>query len=196
MFSKISRYRKLPDEVTTDVQGRAQQSKTLRLLPEVSGDFRHTVEQVDRLDHLAYKYYKQPRKWWRICDANPAFLSPQALLGVEPIVTDRFPLTLDDEADQPPWAELRQQLLAKVGVIDVQMVEEAQLVPTVRTVDSQQVTVYADDYTRAVIITYNRVNVSAETLGDVITATGFGTSQAQRIGRVGKQVIIPPDSVR
>ena len=70
-------------------------SKTLRLLPQVSGTFRHTVEDVDRLDHLAYKYYQQPRKWWRISDANPEFLSPQALLGKEPIVTDRFPVTFD-----------------------------------------------------------------------------------------------------
>jgi hypothetical protein len=196
MFSKISRYRKLPDEVSTDVQGRTLPSKTLRPLPEVSGDFLHTLEEVDRLDHLAYKYYKQPRKWWRLCDANPGFLSPQAMLGVEPIVSDRFALTWDDEAGQPPWAELRQQLLKKVGVVDVYTVGQAQLVPTVRMVEGQQVTVEADHYARAVIITYNRVNVSAETLGDVITATGFETSQAGRIGRVGKQIIIPPDSVR
>ena len=88
MFSKISRYRKLPDVVTIDVQGRRLESKSLRLLPEVTGIFLHTVESGDRLDHLAYKYYKQPRKWWRICDANPEFPSPQALLGKESIVID------------------------------------------------------------------------------------------------------------
>ena len=79
MFSRISRYRKLPDIVTTDSHGRTLPSKTLRLLPQVAGTFRHTVEDVDRLDHLAYKYYQQPRKWWRIVDANPEFMSPQAL---------------------------------------------------------------------------------------------------------------------
>lgn len=79
MFSRISRYRKLADVVTTDAKGRKLASKSLRLPPEVSGTFLHTVEEVDRLDHLAYKYYKQPRKWWRICDANPEFMSPQAL---------------------------------------------------------------------------------------------------------------------
>lgn len=195
MFSKISRYRRLPDEVTIDAQGRSLQSKALRLLPEARGDFLHTVEEIDRLDHLAYKYYRQPRKWWRICDANPEFMSPQALLGVDPIVSDRFLLAWDDEDGQPPWAELRRQLLATVGVLDVHTVQEAQLVPTVRTVEERQVTVYADDYTRAVIVTYNRVNVSAETLSDVIATTGFGTGQAQRIGRAGKQIIIPPNIV-
>ncbi len=196
MFAKISRYYKLPDEVTKDVQGRSLPSKTLRLLPEVSGDFLHTVEEVDRLDHLAYKYYRQPRKWWRICDANPAFLSPQAVLGGEPIMTDRFPLTWDDAAGQPPWANLRQGLLATVGVLDLQIVEEAQLVPEVQTVDGQPVTITVDRYKRAVIVIYNRLNVSAETLSGLITATGFETSQAERIGRVGKKIIIPPDSVR
>ena len=90
MFSRISRYRTLPDIVTTDADGRTLVSKTLRPLPQAPGTFRHTVEEADRLDHLAYKYYQEPRKWWRISDANPEFLSPQALLGKEPIVTDRF----------------------------------------------------------------------------------------------------------
>ena len=93
MFSKISRYRTLPDVVTTDARGRTVSSKALRPLPTVSGTFLHTVEGVDRLEHLAFKYYQQPRNWWRICDANPEFMSPQGLLGKEPVVTARFPLT-------------------------------------------------------------------------------------------------------
>ena len=62
MFSRISRYRTLPDIVTTDAEGRTLVSKTLRPLPQVSGTFRHTVEDADRLDHLAYKYYQQPQQ--------------------------------------------------------------------------------------------------------------------------------------
>ena len=72
MFSRISRYQALPDTVTTDSQGRTVPSKAVRLLPQVLGTFRHTVEEVDRLDHLAFKYYQQPQKWWRIVDANRA----------------------------------------------------------------------------------------------------------------------------
>ena len=107
MFSRISRYQKLPDMVTTDSQGRTLPSKTVRLLPQVLGTFRHTVEEVDRLDHLAFKYYQQPQKWWRIVDANPEFLSPQALLGKEPIVTDRFPLTFQRRWDSAPVVQAR-----------------------------------------------------------------------------------------
>lgn len=158
MFSKISRYRKLPDIVTTDVKGRNSESKSLRLLPEVSGTFLHTVEEVDRLDHLAFKFYRQPRKWWRICDANPEFMSPQALLGKEPIVTYRFPLTPAVNGVHPPWAELLKQLGEIVGVENLQVVEEVQLLSETQT------------YERAIIVTYNQMNVNAGELAGVITA--------------------------
>ena len=125
MFSRISRYRTLPDIVTTDAEGRTLVSKTLRPLPEAPGTFRHTVADADRLDHLAYKYYRQPSRWWRLSDANPEFLSPQALLGKEPIITDRFPLEFDGA--QPPWAALVQKLTQHVGVEKVEVVEEIHL---------------------------------------------------------------------
>ena len=132
MFARISRYHKLPDVVTTDSKGRTLVSKTLRLLPPVSGTFRHTVEDADRLDHLAYKYYQQPQKWWRLSDANPEFMSPQALLGKEPIVTDRFPVTFDGA--QPPWAALVGLLTRQIGVEEVKVTEEIQITPRAKTV--------------------------------------------------------------
>jgi hypothetical protein len=133
MFSKISRYRKLTDILTTDVKGRTLESKSLRLLPEVSGTFLHTVEEVDRLDHLAYKYYKQPRKWWRICDANPEFMSPLALLGKEPVATGLFPIVW--EGLVPPWSVLLNDLSAQVGVEEVKMGTSGQTLPDTRVLD-------------------------------------------------------------
>lgn len=195
MFSKISRYRKLPDEVTADAKGRSLESKSLRLLPEVSGKFLHTVEEVDRLDHLAYKYYKQPRKWWRICDANPEFMSPQALLGKKPIVTSRFPLTFDEGADQPPWADLLKSLSEKLGVDDIKVMEDIQLLPEEQTHDTEQVIVYVERFERSVIVTYNRMNVSAEDLADTMTTVGFRVGQPESIGRVGKKIVIPRNVV-
>jgi hypothetical protein len=194
MFSKISRYRKLPDVVTVDAQGRRLESKSLRLLPEVTGVFLHTVEEADRLDHLAYKYYKQPRKWWRICDANPEFPSPQALLGKEPIVTTRFPLTFAGRG-QPPWAELLQTLGQTVGVEDVKVVDDIRLVAREQTIDGQKITVNVEHYEQAVMVTYNQMNVSTGDLADVIFAVGFAMTQPENIGRVGKQIIIPPDVI-
>lgn len=114
MFSKISRYRSLPDLVTVDEEGRARTSKALRLLPDAPGDFLHTVEDGDRLDHLAYKYYKQPRDWWRIADANPAILAPRELLGDDPRVRVRIPVAWTGPA--PPWSGLVEGLRATLGV--------------------------------------------------------------------------------
>jgi hypothetical protein len=195
MFSKISRYRKLPDVVTTDAKGRSLESKSLRLLPDVSGTFLHTVEEMDRLDHLAYKYYKQPRKWWRICDANPEFMSPRALRGKEPVVTYRFGLTWEDEAGPPPWANLRSQLIEKVGVLDVKIVEDVQLVQDVKTIDDKQVTMYVENYRRSVIVTYNQMNVNSEDLADIMDDVGFQMAQPVKIGRLGKNIIIPRNIV-
>ena len=183
MFSKLSRYRKLTDVVTTDPKGRELESRSLRLLPQVSGTLIHTVEEVDRLDHLAYKYYRQPRKWWRICDANPELMSPQGLLGKEPIVITQFSLASDET--NPPWAELLRRLSESVGVEDVQVVEE------VKVVAGEQVQLYD----RSVIVRYNQMNVSAGELADVITVAGFVVTQQENIGRIGKRIIIPTDVV-
>lgn len=171
MFSKISRYRKLPDEVTVDGRGRRLESKSLRLLPEVTGTFLHTIEDGDRLDHLAYKYYKQPRKWWRLCDANLEFMSPLALLGKVPIITQRFPLTSD--AGILPWAMLLARIAGLIGVEDIRLAEDE----------------------ASVVITYNEMSIQAADLANAIETAGFVVEQPQSIGRTGKQIVIPPDVV-
>jgi hypothetical protein len=166
-------------------------SKTLRLLPPVSGTFRHTVEGADRLDHLAYKYYQQPQKWWRLSDANPEFLSPQALLGKEPLVTERFSVTFDGA--QPPWAALVRNLTQRVGVEAVKVVEEVYITPSVQTVKGQSVLLHVEQFERAILVTYNELHMSAGDLAGIITAAGFAVQPPQRLGRVGRQIIIPRD---
>lgn len=194
MFSKISRYGKLPDIVTIDAQDRRLASKSLRLLPEVTGNFLHTVESGDRLDHLAYKYYKQPRKWWRICDANSEFLSPQELLGKVPIVTTRFSLTFAD-AGEPPWADVLRQLGQRLGVEDVKLMDEIRLVAREQAIGDQTITVNVEHHELAVTVTYNQMNVSTGNLADVIVALGFKITQHENVGRVGKKIIIPPNVI-
>ena len=193
MFSPFSRYRKLPDVVTTDAKGRTLASKALRRLPSASGTFQHTIEDGDRLDHVSYKYYRQPTKWWRISDANPAFLSPQALLGKEPIVTGRFPVTFN--GSQPPWAVLTRSLNERVGIETVAVVEAIHLAPESRTVKNQTVTVQAERFERAVVVTYNQMNIASSTIRSLIVSLGFVVGQEERVTRVGKQIIIPQDSV-
>lgn len=114
MFSRISRYRGLPDVVVPDARGRAVESKSLRLLPDAEGALLHTVEEGDRLDHLAHRYFGQPRSWWHIVDANPEFLSPQALLGNEPETVVEIPV--EWKGATPPWSGLLRALRGTPGV--------------------------------------------------------------------------------
>lgn len=114
MFVQNSRYFKVENTAKPDANGRVFESKALRLLPSVSGQFQHILEDSDRLDNLAYKYYKKPRQWWRLCDANPEFISPRSLLGNEPIRVIRFEVQWDGL--QAPWHELRQAMMTLVGV--------------------------------------------------------------------------------
>jgi len=172
MFSKISRYRKLPDEVTIGANGLAFQSKSLRLTPEVGGTFLHTVEDLDRLDHLGYKYYKQPRSWWHICDANPQFLSPQHLLGKEPIATGEFPIEFTG-IGEPPYAPLLAALRRMAGV------ENALLA----------------DGDAGVLVEFNTMTVTQGVISSAIVAAGFSVGEMRNIGRVGKKIIIPPEGL-
>ncbi|HEU0128641.1 MAG TPA: hypothetical protein VFQ48_08570 [Pseudonocardiaceae bacterium] len=189
MFSKLSRYRRVPDVAVPDAQGRVLAAKDIRPLPEVTGTFTHIVDAGDRLDQLAFTYYGQPLQYWHICDANPQFLSPLALLDKEPVVTTRFPLTAP--AGSPPWAALLEALSAAVGVQDVTVVEDVALVSQQQAVGGQQVTVTVERFTRAVLVTYNRINIDAPAVAEVITKAGFGVGPPADGGQLGHQIIIP-----
>jgi nucleoid-associated protein YgaU len=80
MFFNGSRYLKVGQYITTDAQGRTVTVKQSRPLLEVTGTFTYTVVTGDRLDLLANRFYRTPRKWWLICDANPGTMYPDALL--------------------------------------------------------------------------------------------------------------------
>lgn len=115
MFNRRSRYFKVSNQVILEEKNGAKESKSVRILPTTSGRFLHTVESSDRLDHLAYKYYKQSRHWWHICDANTDFYSPRQLLGKEP---DKLMTTdLEWQGYLPPW-KLLSNLLEELSGID------------------------------------------------------------------------------
>lgn len=194
MFSKISRYYKVPDVAVPDPQGRVLASKDLRLLPTVTGTFRHTVQAGDRLDHLSHKYYSQPLQWWHICDANPEFLSPLALLGDEVIVTTRFPLTISS-GGVPPWGILFRTLHSVLGVENIQVIEDVELVLEEKKIGNQTVPVFEDRYHWEVRVVYNRLNVTPETLIkriEEIEGDLFKVTAPAEIGQLGQQIIVPP----
>jgi len=80
MFFRGSRYETVPDSELTTADDRVIPYKRVRFIPETRGVFSHLVSQGDRLDLIAYKSYKDPEQFWRICDANLA-LRPEELVA-------------------------------------------------------------------------------------------------------------------
>jgi hypothetical protein len=189
VFSKQSRYRLVPDVTVPDAHGRLVLVKDVRPLPEVTGTYRHTVDAGDRLDRLAWTYYGQPLLFWRICDANPDFLSPLALLGQEALVTTRFPVSV--AAGNPPWSTLLADLTGTVGVDDVAVVEETTLEQQRRTVGADEVTVTVERPLRTVVVTYDRVNIDAAAVAAVIGAAGLTVGPPTDGGQVGRSIVVP-----
>jgi|GEM_PF-807614 len=175
MFSKNSRYRNVADVVAIGPDGRELRSKDIRPQVAVSGTFQHVIEESDRLDQLANEYYKQPRKWWRICDANPDFLSPQALLGKDPVVTYRLSLS-SAGSKTPPWSQALNAVADLVGVEDVQFSGD-------------------EPGQAALVVRFNQMNLSVWDIRARITDLGIKVEAPQAISRIGKLIVIPPDTV-
>ncbi len=57
----------------------------------------HRVEENDRLDNIAAKYFSDPQLYWRLCDANGA-MNPKELTA---IVGTRLRITLPEGIPQP-----------------------------------------------------------------------------------------------
>ncbi len=190
MFSKTSRYSAVPDITVPDSRGRVLPAKDIRLLPAVTGTFRHLVSQGDRLDQLANTYYGQPLDWWHISDANPGILSPLALLGDEPVTTTRLPVTA--AGGTPSWAGLLRGLGALAGVERVEISDQVQYAAEAQQVGGQDVTVTVERLVSAVLVTFNSLITSSGAIDGAITAAGFKPGAAEQVGQVGQQIIIPP----
>ena len=79
MFFKGSRYEKVPTREMTDASGRTIRYKTTRFIPETRALEGHRVIAEERLDHIAWRHFRDAERFWRIADANRA-LWPDDLL--------------------------------------------------------------------------------------------------------------------
>jgi hypothetical protein len=70
MFFKGSRYEHVGSNIIKDSEGCEVLYKKVRFIADTPADRSHTVIQGDRLDNLAYRYFRDPERFWRICDAN------------------------------------------------------------------------------------------------------------------------------
>jgi len=70
MFFKGSRYANVPDQTFTDAHGRTIPYKGTRFIPTTPAEVGHIITDGERLDHIAFYYYRDPERFWRICDCN------------------------------------------------------------------------------------------------------------------------------
>jgi hypothetical protein len=79
MFFKGSRYEKIAELERTDSSGRRVRYKATRFIPDTPPSATHVVTGGDRLDRLAFRYFRDSERFWRICDANEAMWPPDLL---------------------------------------------------------------------------------------------------------------------
>jgi hypothetical protein len=85
MFFKGSRYATVPTATLVDETGRVVTYKTTRFIPDTPAVVGHRVVGGERLDHVAWQHYRDPERFWRICDANRA-LWPADLLEIGRVI--------------------------------------------------------------------------------------------------------------
>lgn len=66
---KRSRYAKAHIRTGEDRTGEELEYFELREIPQTEGVLHVVAKATDRLDLLAYRYYRDPTLFWKICDA-------------------------------------------------------------------------------------------------------------------------------
>lgn len=79
MILKGSRYEKTAVRQVTGPKGQPVTALSIRFIPERKAGFLHTLKADDRLDLLAFRFYRNPEKFWLIADANNE-MDPEDLL--------------------------------------------------------------------------------------------------------------------
>ena len=100
LFAPNSRYAGLESAEWKRPDGQQVLYVTRRFVPQADNFAtlqEHRVEENDRLDNLAARYFSDPQLYWRLCDANGA-MNPAALT-IE--VGSRLRITLPEGIPQP-----------------------------------------------------------------------------------------------
>jgi nucleoid-associated protein YgaU len=79
MIFKGSRYEGVGVYQVAGPKGQAISVLKIRFIPPTPAGFFHTFAADERLDLLAFKFYRNPEKFWRIADANTE-MDPEDLL--------------------------------------------------------------------------------------------------------------------
>jgi hypothetical protein len=90
MFFRGSRYQDVPTLDYQDRDGRIIRHQAIRFIPDTPRLVDHVTDEGQRLDHIAFDHYRDPERFWRICDANLAVhpeeltAEPRRVLHVPP----------------------------------------------------------------------------------------------------------------
>jgi hypothetical protein len=80
MFFRGSRYQRVAEAEFTGDDKRVVRYKKIRFIGPAAPEAAYVVAQDERLDIVAYRAWREPERYWRICDANRAFW-PDALVA-------------------------------------------------------------------------------------------------------------------
>jgi len=79
MIFKGSRYENVGTYQVTNESGQTVNVLAIRFIPATPAGYRHTFTADERLDLLAFTFYRNPEKFWLIADANTE-MDPDDLL--------------------------------------------------------------------------------------------------------------------
>ena len=79
MIFKGSRYQNIPTYTVAGPGGDPVTALRIRFIPDTRAGFLHAYSTDERLDLLAYRFYRNPEKFWLIADANSE-MDPEDLL--------------------------------------------------------------------------------------------------------------------
>jgi nucleoid-associated protein YgaU len=79
MIFKGSRYQNTGAYQVTDSTGRTTPALKIRFIPPTPAGYYYTFTADQRLDLIAFKFYRNPEKFWLIADANSE-MDPEDLL--------------------------------------------------------------------------------------------------------------------
>jgi hypothetical protein len=195
MFIKDSRYRKCTTYVATDTSGRESVVVYPRTIVPAESFFEHTVTENDRLDILSNKYYKKPKKWWQICDANPESMFPGDLLDQSPIHTVIVRLEIIENSNDQDcsFAFWQKEIKKKDGVIDV--------IPQDNILYESIENTTAESIVRKVClleITFNGKILTESELKAFLSLNEKDAVKMQvekTILRAGEKIVLPPDQI-
>ena len=86
MIDKRSRYRQVSAVEVTRPGGERVRLLELREVPATAVALQVTPVSGERLDHLAQRYYRDARRFWRICDAAEELDPFDVVTAGEPLV--------------------------------------------------------------------------------------------------------------